>query len=132
MERTKTETMEGFVEAEKPETEQTEAKQQETKQTEAKQQETKQRETKQEKNKSVGKRKEKEKKIRFKIPRGNSEKEQRDVFVSVNGKTWQIKRGVVNELPESVVEVLENAEAQRDFALEYQESVKEQIISENV
>lgn len=122
MERTKTETMEGFVEAEKPETEQTEAKQQETKQ----------RETKQEKNKSVGKRKEKEKKIRFKIPRGNSEKEQRDVFVSVNGKTWQIKRGVVNELPESVVEVLENAEAQRDFALEYQESVKEQIISENV
>ena len=35
-----------------------------------------------------------------------------DVFVGVNGKTYQIKRGVEIEVPESVAEVLRNSEAQ--------------------
>jgi hypothetical protein len=35
-----------------------------------------------------------------------------DVFVGVNGKTYQIKRGVDVEVPESVAEVLKNSERQ--------------------
>lgn len=66
----------------------------------------------------------KEERVRFKIPLGESDKERGDVFVGVNGKTYLIKRGVVNELPRSVVEVLENAEAQREFAIEYEETNK--------
>lgn len=62
--------------------------------------------------------------IRFKIPIGSSEKERADVFVAVNGKSYLIKRGVTNELPESVVEVLENAEAQREYAIELEEKVR--------
>ena len=62
--------------------------------------------------------------IRFKIPIGSSEQERADVFVAVNGKSYLIKRGVTNELPESVVEVLENAEAQREYAIELEEKVR--------
>ena len=35
-----------------------------------------------------------------------------DVFVGVNGKTYQLKRGVDVEVPESVAEVLKNSERQ--------------------
>ena len=51
--------------------------------------------------------------IRFKIPIGSSEKERADVFVAVNGKSYLIKRGV-----------LENAEAQREYAIELEEKVR--------
>ena len=37
---------------------------------------------------------------------------------------YLIKRGVPTELPESVVEVLENAEAQREYAIEIEESAR--------
>jgi hypothetical protein len=33
-----------------------------------------------------------------------------DVFVGVNGRTWQIKRGVEVEVPECVAEVLRHQE----------------------
>ena len=61
--------------------------------------------------------------IRFKIPLGSADKDRADVFV-VNGKSYLIKRGVPTELPESVVEVLENAEAQREYAIEIEESAR--------
>ena len=65
-----------------------------------------------------------EKLIRFKIPLGSADKDRADVFVAVNGKSYLIKRGVPTELPESVVEVLENAEAQREYAIEFEESAR--------
>lgn len=40
-----------------------------------------------------------------------------DVFVGVNGKTYQIKRGVDVEVPESVAEVLKNSERQNAEAI---------------
>ena len=42
----------------------------------------------------------------------------RDVFVSVNGKTWQIQRGVEVEVPDFVKEVLTNTEKMDNLALE--------------
>ena len=57
--------------------------------------------------------------IRFKIPTGRSDIDKQDVFVAVNGKSYLIKRGEAMELPKSVVEVLENSEAQNAYALEY-------------
>lgn len=39
----------------------------------------------------------------------DSEKYKDDVFVAVNGKTWQIKRGERVEVPEDVAEVLERS-----------------------
>lgn len=62
-----------------------------------------------------------EKKIAFKIPleKGNN----KDVYVAVNGRPYQIKRGVTVELPESVVKVLLNAEKQRYESMELQEEI---------
>lgn len=39
-----------------------------------------------------------------------------DVFVGVNGRTWQIKRGVEVMVPPAVAEVLKNAQEQREKA----------------
>ena len=63
-----------------------------------------------------------EKMVTIKIPleRGKVNK---DVFVSVNDRTWQIKRGVVVEVPECVAEVLKHEEEQLLKAAEYQESM---------
>ena len=40
-----------------------------------------------------------------------------DVFVSVNGRTFQIQRGVEVEVPECVAEVLRNSETQNAEAV---------------
>lgn len=50
----------------------------------------------------------KEKTVKVKIPR--VKKDQDDVFVSVNDRTWQIKPGVTVEVPACVAEVLRNRE----------------------
>ena len=50
--------------------------------------------------------------------------------MAVNGKSYLIKRGETVELPKSVVEVLENSEAQNAYALEYMEKVKNQEIKQ--
>lgn len=50
----------------------------------------------------------KEKTVKVKIPR--VKKDQEDVFVSVNDRTWQIKPGVTVEVPACVAEVLRNRE----------------------
>lgn len=68
--------------------------------------------------------------VKFKIPKGRSDIEKQDLFVGINGKSYLIKRGVEMELPESVVEVLKNAEAQNDFAVEYMEKVENQEIKQ--
>jgi hypothetical protein len=41
-----------------------------------------------------------------------------DVFVSVNGRTFQIKRGVEVEVPDYVAEVLQNSQKQDDYAID--------------
>ena len=46
----------------------------------------------------------KEKMVKIRIPRTKADEE--DVFVSVNMRTWLIKRGVEVEVPECVAEVL--------------------------
>ena len=63
-----------------------------------------------------------EKMVIFKIPKGRNEQDRADVFVCVNGVSYQIQRGVIVELPESVVEVLENAEMQMEYAMQMQEA----------
>lgn len=49
-----------------------------------------------------------EKTVRIKIPREKTNQE--DVFVSVNMRTWLIKRGVYVDVPECVAEVLQHQE----------------------
>ena len=58
------------------------------------------------------------KKIKIKLPLTLSEKE--DVFVGINGHTWQIARGVEVELPWNVVKVLERQEKMLAQALEFE------------
>lgn len=52
-----------------------------------------------------------EKKVTIMIPL--TEKEQGDVFVSVNERTWLIKRGEPVEVPECVADVIRQAEEQK-------------------
>ena len=49
-----------------------------------------------------------EKMVKIRIPRSKADQE--DVFVSVNLRTWAIKRGVEVEVPECVAEVLRHQE----------------------
>jgi len=53
--------------------------------------------------------------IKLPLTRG----EQNDVFVRVNQRTWQIKRGVTVTVPACVAEVLEHSEEQTLAAIEY-------------
>lgn len=46
----------------------------------------------------------------------DNDKYKNDVFVCVNGKSMQIKRGERVNIPKEFAEVLDNAEAQRKFA----------------
>lgn len=49
-----------------------------------------------------------EKTVKIKIPR--TRKDEEDVFVSVNNRTWLIQRGVEVDVPECVAEVLKHQE----------------------
>lgn len=60
---------------------------------------------------------EKEKLVKIKIPR--MRKEDGDVFVSVNERTWLIKRGVEVEVPECVAEVLRHQEQMEEEAYNF-------------
>ena len=46
-----------------------------------------------------------------------------DVFVSVNGKTYQIKRGVTVRVPRFVKEVLDSSTSQDRYAAQYSEGL---------
>ena len=53
-----------------------------------------------------------------------------DIFVSVNGKRYQIKRGVEVMIPESVYEVLMNSQVQDQAAFSLMEQKANEFISE--
>lgn len=59
----------------------------------------------------------KEKLVKIRIPR--TRKEDGDVFVSVNQRTWLIKRGVEVEVPECVAEVLRHQEQMEEEAYNF-------------
>lgn len=61
----------------------------------------------------------KEKKIKIKLPLTRTEKD--DVPVGVNGHTWLIKRGEEVEVPECVVESLNNSEEALAKAMAFEE-----------
>lgn len=61
----------------------------------------------------------KEKLVKIRIPK--TKENQDDVYVSVNDRNWQIKRGVEVEVPECVAEVLLLKEIMQEKALAYQE-----------
>lgn len=49
-----------------------------------------------------------------------------DVFVGVNGKGYQIKRGMEIEVPEAVAEVLRNSAEQEKRAIDFAESMQKE------
>jgi hypothetical protein len=55
-----------------------------------------------------------------KIKLEKTRKEQADVYVAVNGKSWLIKRGEYVEVPASVAEVLTHKEEMLDVAMAYE------------
>ena len=59
----------------------------------------------------------KEKTVRIRLPR--SEKDSGDVFVSVNEKTFLIKRGVEVDVPAYVAEVIRHAEEAEEEAYRF-------------
>ena len=54
----------------------------------------------------------KEKTVKIRIPKFKANQE--DVFVSVNERTWIVKRGVEVEVPECVAEVIRHSEEMRE------------------
>ena len=58
-----------------------------------------------------------EKMVKIRLPRNR--KEEGDMFVSVNERTWIIKRGVEVEVPECVAEVIRNSELMQEEAYEF-------------
>lgn len=63
------------------------------------------------------------KKVKIKLPLTRVEKD--DVYVAVNGKSYQIKRGVEVEVPACVAEVLNNREKMLDEALAFEAKASE-------
>ena len=61
----------------------------------------------------------KPKMVKIKLPLTRTEKD--DKYVAVNGKSYQIKRGETVEVPDYVVEVLENQEKMLTLAMEFEE-----------
>ena len=64
----------------------------------------------------------KEKMVKIRIPRLKADQE--DVFVSVNMRTWLIKRGVEVEVPECVAEVLRHSEEMMENIMLFDEAHK--------
>lgn len=63
-----------------------------------------------------------EKLVKIKLPLTKDEKE--PVHVGINERDWIIQRGVYVEVPECVVEVLENSERALQEAILYQEKAQ--------
>ena len=59
-----------------------------------------------------------EKTVKIKLPR--ERRDQEDVFVGVNERTWLIKRGVEVEVPQCVAEVLMNREQMLESIMAFQ------------
>ena len=58
------------------------------------------------------------KKVKIKLPLTRNEKD--DVYVCVNGKSYQIKRGETVEVPDYVAEVLQHKEEMLAEAMEFE------------
>ena len=58
----------------------------------------------------------KEKMVTIRIPRFKANQE--DVFVSVNERTWIVKRGVEVEVPECVAEVIRHQEEMMEHIMD--------------
>ena len=65
---------------------------------------------------------EKEKLVKIRIPRERDR--QGDVYVSINERSWLIKRGVEVEVPECVAELIRNAEEAEEASYAFADSVK--------
>ena len=63
------------------------------------------------------------KNVRIRLFKDNS-RYKGDLFVSVNGVSYKIRRGVEVEVPPEVAEVLEHAEEMAMEAMEYEDSVR--------
>lgn len=63
-----------------------------------------------------------EKLVKIRLPKSREHEE--DVFVSVNERTWLIKRGVEVEVPECVAEVIKNGEAMQEEAYEFETNAR--------
>lgn len=50
--------------------------------------------------------------------------ETKDEYVAVNGKSYQIKRGVTVEVPEYVAGVIQNSEEMLSISMAYEEEAK--------
>ena len=64
----------------------------------------------------------KEETVKIKLPRDR--KDEGDVFVAVNERTWLIKRGVEVEVPVCVAEVLEHQEQMQEEAYNFESEVQ--------
>lgn len=61
-----------------------------------------------------------EKTVKIRLPK--ERREQEDVFVGINERTWLIKRGVEVEVPVCVAEVLENREVMLEKIMAFEDS----------
>lgn len=66
-----------------------------------------------------------QKMVTIRIPRSRTEQD--DVFVAVNGKKYQIKRGYDVKVPESVAKVIQRKEKALEAAMNYEEKAKQNI-----
>ena len=60
--------------------------------------------------------------VKIRLPK--TREQQEDVFVSVNRKTWLIRRGVYVEVPACVAEVLQHSEEMAEEALRFDSHVR--------
>ena len=63
--------------------------------------------------------------VKIKLPLTRTEKE--DVYVAVNGKSYQIKRGETVEVPDYVAEVLQHKEEMLAVAMEFEAQAQENV-----
>lgn len=69
------------------------------------------------------------KKVKFTLPKSKLERD--DIFVAVNGKAWQIKRGVEVEIPLYVVKAIECSQRQDEYAQSIIEKTSTGFVNEN-
>ena len=60
--------------------------------------------------------------MRIRLPK--ERRDQEDVFVGVNERTWLIRRGIEVEVPECVAEVLENREMMLETIMEFESAAR--------
>ena len=72
--------------------------------------------------KTATKETETEKLVKIRIPRERDRQD--DVYVSINERSWLIKRGVEVEVPECVATLIRHAEEAEEAAYAFNDSVK--------